>query len=547
MKTKISVIILLSIFAVLTISCMRQNSATCDEIAHHIPVGYVLLTKWDFKMDTSQPPLPRYIVALPLKLFMKINISDDKAVWRVADRSVFGRDFFYKYNNDQVKMVFFARMAVVFIGVLCGLLLFIWANSLWGERSALFGLFLYVFSPDILAHSGLATTDMIATFFIFLSCYSFWLFLKSGTTRNTVFAGVCLGLAQLSKYTAILLYPVFLLVLIFELFMSLKEKRSRPLLKFFLIVLLSLLVVWAGYGFDFQPILKDTMRLDEKLDMAHNIAKKILPGLDQKILDKFLLETPLPLGSHMLGIMGVFRHGYVGHKTFFLGKWSGHGDPLYFLLAFLIKTPIPMIVFLISGIFVSLRRKSGIAERLTFIVIAVFFITTSFSGLRIGLRHLLPIYPFCFMIAGRSIELLKKRFLNLGIGLLMFWYAFSAITAWPNYLGYFNEIIGGSGNGYKYLRDSNVDWGQGLPSLSAYMNKNNIKEVVLEYFGQADPAVYDVHYRKFRPNELEVPENSVYAVSAQYLEHIKWTKDRKPTALTGYSIFVYDFTKGSVK
>ena len=160
---------------------MRQNSATCDEIAHHIPVGYVLLTKWDFKMDTSQPPLPRYIVALPLKLFMNINMPDDKVVWRASDRSIFGRDFFYKYNNDQVRMVFFARMAVVFIGRLCGLLLFIWSKSLWGYRSALFSLFLYALSPDMLAHSGLATTDMVATFFIFLSCYSFWLFLKDSS------------------------------------------------------------------------------------------------------------------------------------------------------------------------------------------------------------------------------------------------------------------------------------------------------------------------------------------------------------------------------
>ncbi len=550
MKITILVIILLSVFAILTISSMRQNSATCDEIAHHIPVGYVLLTKWDFKMDPSQPVLPRYLVALPLKLFMNIKMPDDKAVWRAADRSVFGRDFFYKYNNDQVRMVLFARMAVVFMGILCGLLLFIWAKSLWGEKAALLSLFLYAFSPDILAHSGLATTDMIATFFIFLSCYSFWLFLKDRSFKNVVLSGICLGLAELSKYTAILLYPVFILVLIFELFVSIKKERAVYLLRFMLVIFLSLIVAWAAYGFEFQPLFKDVMRLDEKLEIAHSIAKKIYPHIGPGAiarLDDFLLKAPVPLGSHILGIMGVFRHGYEGHNTYFLGRWSSHGDPLYFLVAFLIKTPIPLIFFLLLGIFISLRQKLRMGERFILIIVTIFFITSSLSGLKLGLRHILPLYPFCFMICGSAIVLFKKKYINILLYCLMAWYAFISVKTWPHYLGYFNESIGGSTNGYRYLRDSNVDWGQDLPSLSRYMAKNGIKEIALEYFGQADPAVYGVRYRKFMPYEFESPGNGVYAISAQYLEHAKWTKDHKPTARAGYSIFIYDFTGESAK
>ncbi len=553
MKIKIFVIILLSIFAVLTISSMRQNSATCDEIAHHIPVGYVLLNKWDFKMDTSQPPLPRYIVALPLKLFMNINMPDDRALWRVQDRSIFGRDFFYKYNRDQIKMVFFARMAVVFIGMLCGLLLFIWAKSLWGERAALFSLFFYALSPNILAHAGLATTDMVATFFILLSCYSFWLFLKNASITNIIFAAVCLGLAELSKYTAILLYPIFLLSLrgvppkTLDLAERRAGRRSNPTIsKFLSVIFLSLIVVWAAYGFEFQPLLKDSMRLDEKLQIAHNIAKKVYPHISPAAIDRlddFLLKVPVPLGSHILGIMGVFRHGYEGHSTYFLGRWSSHGDPLYFLVAFLIKTPIPLIIFLLIGIFIFLKQRSQMGERFIFIVAAVFFVASSLSGLKLGLRHILPLYPFCFMICGGAVVLLKKKYVNILLYSLMAWYAFISVKTWPHYLGYFNEAIGGPANGYKYLRDSNVDWGQDLPSLSRYMEKNGIKEIALEYFGQADPVVYGVHYRKFMPDEFEKPHDAVYAVSAQYLEGVKWTKDHKPAAAAGYSIFIYDFAK----
>jgi len=130
MKIKIFVILLLLVFSALVLSAALRTSGTCDEIAHHIPVGYVLLTKWDFKMDTSQPPLARYIIAVPLKLFMHINMPEDKNKWRIEDRSIFGRDFFYKYNTDSKKILFLCRIPVMIIGALCGLLLFVWVASL---------------------------------------------------------------------------------------------------------------------------------------------------------------------------------------------------------------------------------------------------------------------------------------------------------------------------------------------------------------------------------------------------------------------------------
>ena len=124
MKTKIAVSALLAAFLILVFSTALRTSGTCDEIAHHIPVGYVLLTKWDFKMDPSQPPLPRYIVAAPLKLFMHVNMPDNKDEWRRSDRASFGRDFFYRYNTDPKKMVLLSRIPIMnlfcasFVGML---------------------------------------------------------------------------------------------------------------------------------------------------------------------------------------------------------------------------------------------------------------------------------------------------------------------------------------------------------------------------------------------------------------------------------------------
>jgi hypothetical protein len=114
-------------------------------------------------------------------------------------------------------------------------------------------------------------------------------------------------------------------------------------------------------------------------------------------------------------------------------------------------------------------------------------------------------------------------------------------------LSYFNELIGGSKNGYRYLRDSNLDWGQDLPALSSYMANNEVREVVLEYFGESDPASYGVNYRGFTEQEMKTPGSHVYAVSAQYLENIKWTSWTKPTSMAGYSILIYDKTKKDLK
>ena len=544
MKTKITVLILLSVFFALTLSSALRTSGTVDEIAHHIPVGYVLLTKWDFKMGTDSPPLARYIIALPLKLFMKITIPADKDQWRRADRSSFGRDFFYKYNTEPKKMLFFGRIPVIVIAVLCGLLLFIWAASLYGNSAGLLSLFLYCFSPVVIAHSGLATADAITAFFIFLAAYAFWLFLSDMTIKKMIFAGILLGLAQLCKYNAILLYPVFLLLLLFELPLVSKWEKGVIAAKFMAIIAISAIVIWCGYGFDIQPIFKDTAHVEEKIRIAHNIILKFAPHFsDFKGIDKFLSQSPVPLGTYILGIMGVFRHSYEGHAAYFMGNWFAGGNKLYFLTAFLIKNPLPMLIMFLTGIFITCKNGVSRAERIFLLIIGVFFIVSSFGRLQIGIRHLLPLYPFCFMITGRSAALLKKRYLDVVFVVLMVWQVAATFVVWPNYIGYFNELVGGPGFGYKYLRDSNLDWGQDLPALSSYMKKNDIKEITLDYFGQADPSSYGISYSEFQPNDFERPGDKLYAISVQYLESVKWTKGYKPNTIAGSSIFIYDLRK----
>jgi hypothetical protein len=227
-----------------------------------------------------------------------------------------------------------------------------------------------------------------------------------------------------------------------------------------------------------------------------------------------------------------------------MGNWSGHGNPLYFLVAFLIKTPIPSIIFFVVSLTMTIRRRLTTAEKIVISAIALFFITSSLSRLQLGLRYILPLYPLVFIISSRCIEI-KNRLLKTAGILLCFWYITASLFIWPDYLSYFNSLIGGADNGYKYLRDSNIDWGQDLPALADYINNNNINSIVFEYFGQDDPKSYGIKYRRFNKNEYKVPQNQVYAISSHCLEHAEWATAYTPTTKAGYSIFIYDFRKNS--
>ncbi|MBI4707936.1 MAG: glycosyltransferase family 39 protein [Candidatus Omnitrophica bacterium] len=546
-KTSVNLLafFLLVIFALLAFTSIwpDRKSPTCDELAHHIPTGYILLTKHDYKMDTSHPPLSRYIVALPLKVFMHLSVPNDSKEWRRADRSEFGKDFFYKYNNQPQRIIFYSRLAIILVGLFCGLILFYWTKRAYSPETALFALFFYSFCPNILANTALATTDMVATCFILLSAACFWFYLRNNSLRNIIFAGISLGLAQLSKYTSVLLYPIFILVFLFGFKEFDKNKRKVIFWQILSIFAISIIVLWAGYGFDFEPILKNAMRQNEKLAIIQNIVLKLFPtastGLLQRF-DYFLLNVPVPLGTHILGVLGILRHGYEGHGTFFLGKWSAQGNPLYFFVAFLIKTPIPAIVFLFAGIIVCFKEKIKLAEKIILTTILVLFTAASMNKLQLGLRYILPIYPFCFILAARSIILWKKVFFRLFMVILMFWYILANFFSWPNYLSYFNEFIDGPKNGYKYLRDSNIDWGQDLPELAKYIKDHKIKEIKLIYFGTADPSSYGIRYANFEPQDYLFPRKAVYAISVHKLESATWASSLTPTARIGYSIYVYD-------
>ena len=227
-----------------------------------------------------------------------------------------------------------------------------------------------------------------------------------------------------------------------------------------------------------------------------------------------------------------------------MGEHSATGWWYYYIVVFLLKTPIPILILLILLAIYFKRVKPNYiyGENIGIFFIVLFSIASIFSKLQLSVRYLLPIYPLLFIYISKlvNVKINKQKILNIVLISLSFWYLLNSISVYPDYIPFFNGFAGGPDNGWAYLRDANVDFGQDLPSLEKYMRLNNVRYVKLAYYGTADPQYYGIRYDKISDHEKISPEKYLYAISANSIDGIEWVNDIEPTAKAGYSIFIYD-------
>ncbi len=531
MKTsvKAAVFVLLSIFVIQGVWAIADKSPTADELAHHVASGYSYLLTGDFRMNPASPPVPRMLAAFPL-LFLKARAPLDHPSWKEGNSPVFAHQFFYVYNKDADQLIFWARIPILFLSALFGLAVFLWSRKLFGDAGGLAGLCLYVFCPDILAHSSLGTADLSVGFFSFLTFVAFWAYLKEPLLKRALWTGAAAGLAFLSKFTAVLLFPILLLVLL----VSGKIKSVRfwhvPVL-----LTTCFLTVWAGYFFEIKPLLKNTPDSPKKIAFLKKIGGERLVRFSEK--------TPIPLSTFTSAVGSMVFTRAKGTHAYLLGEWSGKGWWYYYFIAFFVKNTIPFLLFGLLGL-VFIRRLG--ADRLTLATLLgpllFFFLVTMPDRAQAGIRYFLPVYPLWIALgAGATAYFWKKGGLSrICAVVLLLWHAASALLVGPHYLAYFNEIAGGPEGGRRILRDSNIDWGQDLKGLARVVKEANYPRVVLFYAWPADPGYYKIPYRKIKDEELLKPENEVYAVAVHRMDRAVWTKGLKPDRTVGHSILIYD-------
>jgi len=495
--------------------------------------------------------------ALPL-MFMDIDFP-----FPVEDMHPreFAREYFL-YENDADKIMFWARMPTVILALVLGLFVFLWAKKLYGSKAGFFALFLYILSPNILAHSRLTTQDFGVTLFMFVSLFAFWLFLRKPSKKMFFLVSILVGLSLSTKVTSILLFPVFFLFLIlskkkvvFEFFRR-KNLLGRSLNAFVLLFFMALIgffIVFLVHSLEVHPVYNQDdpyyspeWRSDERLDL-------IVEGLP--LGDKlggvykfFVTEIPVPGPHYFQGLYTQWVISQGGTKSFLMGEFSDKGFWNYFLIAFLIKTPIAMLLFLLFSIVLFNKTRSRKIMDELFLIVPFLFVFLFFSAgnFHVGLRHILFIYPVMFVFASKIVNFRRKWFYLL-IGVLCVGYAVSSFMIYPHYLEYFNEFVGPE-DGYAYLLDSNLDWGQDFKLLAGYVNDNGISHIWLKTYSFDSPS-----YRGINATELECNQRveGLVAVDANALQGLipeergcySWLKEYEPVDRVAYTFFIYDIEK----
>jgi len=549
MKKLLPVFILLAIFFVMVLTSVNTKSPVCDAAGHHIAAAYSYLKTGDFRMNPSSPPLLRLLMGLPL-LSLDLKVPTGHPSWKSINSTAFSYQFLFVDNVDSVeRIVFLSRLSMVVLSTLLGFLIFIWSKKIYGYRAGLFALFLYIFSPNVLANAGLAMLDIGCAFFVFLALFQLWRYLKEKSLLNLILTGLCFGLAQATKISSIVLYPLFAVFIIYDYSITRKDTRLhwfRPIAALLLIWFIGLSVLWSTYLFEFKPLLQNAPDIEEKIEYIRKIGES-LPLIGSSHLADSLIyfakTVPIPLSAYAISFLGVTNSVILGQQRLvFMGKEVLDGSNIYYIVNYLIKTPIAVIIMLFFSIFLFRRRsKVGILTNLFLMLpVVLIFSAASFSRLQGGLRYILPMYPFLFIWISDIVNFESKKIrLKIIIVLLSCWYLISSLLGYPHYLAYFNESVGGPrGFGYKITTD--MDWGQDFKALKRYMDEKGIDEVKLYCFGTVAPEYYGIRYKDLTASEFKEPlPATYYAISSRYLNGLAWTDKYKPLDRVARTIFIY--------
>ena len=515
----------------------RETSITLDEPLH-IASGYACLLTGDYRLVEEHPPLLKMLQAAPL-LLAQPPLQDPRTSsgWEGADLIAVAREIVIAYRPVDA-LVFAARVPTMLIGVLLGAVIYRWTADLTRRHAyapPLLALLLYTFDPNMLAHGAVAATDLGAAAAIAAAVFAYWRWWRSARTprlARALGAAVMLGMALGTKNTALLLGPVYAVVL----WRGLPRGRATRayLLQGALIAAGALLTLWAVYRFE--------------VGTAAGV------------------PFAVPAPSHLLPLAKLQQHMREGHSAFLLGQNYHHGDWRYFPVALALKTP-PLTLALgmlciATAAWARRRRAFAVTGLCLWLFPTLYFAVSLVSGINIGYRHLLPILPFLHVSIGAGlasgIRLPKAagRIARGALFALLVGYVSVTFGLHPWHLAYFNVFAGGPDGGYRYLVDSNLDWGQTWKALRTYLDARGITEFYLSNYTINDPRAYGLDYTPLAPwpeappvmPQRYSPPPGVYAISSTQLQGVvvadpemfDYFRKLEPAARIGHAMFVYD-------
>ena len=509
---------------------IRSQSLTYDEPVH-IAEGLDAWRNGRFEQYNDHPPLARLLCTLPLM----------SSKWQVQVDQLPHSFEVHRIDPYPVSMAWRARAPNVVLGLLLGILIWLEVARLFSRTAANFALALFAFSPSLIAHFSLATTDGAATLLIFAVAICIAHCGPGASWRTQLLLGILLGLLLLSKYSTL---PVFalsvgLLLVLTKSGPELPPGRWqwKPTVVAFV---MALFVVWAGYFFHVSRL---TIR-EHVLTVTHpNWTSVLVKPAHQS----FNISVPVPAGEYIAGLRDLAFHNAHGQPAFFLGEVSPKGGwKLYYPLAILLKWPLIVLISSICGLVLCVKRRATLPRALwvTLTFPALYFTLAVFAHFNIGERHVLPLYPFALLLAGAaSEEFRNKRWGASLVWALVLLNAADVLRYAPGYLSYF-EIFVPPNSSHRLLTDSNLDWGQGLIAVRKYATEHPREQISLAYFGSVDPKLYGIAAQPLPENTRASGTVIVGAteISGQYLHNpdgYKWLLEHRPTAVLDHCMYVY--------
>lgn len=500
------VVLLLALVALLAGGAARRESVTIDEVAH-IGAGVSYLQKLDMRMNEEHPPLAKVLAAVPL-VVRGVHADYSQVSWtfslglfkQLLGEWVFGHWLITRWN-DPIATVFWARLSMLSLTLVLGIVLFAYGSRLGDPWGGLLCLCAYATMPTMLAFGPLVLTDMAITLFAVLTLWAFASMWRSPSHGTVLRFGLALSGALLSKFSAGLLFfcfAAFVLSLRWrpapEQPADKEEVRAWRRIRWWSLTkgtLFAALVVYAVYF-----VLSWNEPTDSLYFLGHNAAALLLrrvlmpPWIYLRGLALFAITAKPP--------------------AFILGHVYPHGVWFYFPVLFLLKSPLAFLLLLLLALMVSLVAKLRLVQlavvpkglelhwRAVWVSLAVFTGACILSRFQISIRHFsVPLALLVLLLAPlpRTLESLRRSgwpaaralgWLTVALALAS---VVTAVRAYPYYLPFLNSLSAGR-PGYALVSDSNLDWNQALPEVEDFVQQHGLKRVLVDEYGFSDPRVY---------------------------------------------------------
>lgn len=575
------VALLLTWFFVQVISVNPELGMTADELIH-VTAGHSYWRTNDYRLQPENGNLPQRIVGLPLLALAPHWPGVGNQAWRRADAWGVGQSFFFHAGNQPGLLLAAGRLMIALLGVLTGGLVYAAARAWFGVGGGLLATALYAANPSLLAHGGLATSDLAAAAGFLATTLTGWRLLHRVSVGRVALFGLALGALALAKFSA----PLIGLVLVALVVVRLRRRAALPVRlgswrwrlrgwrRLFPLglagtggVLLAGGLIWAAYGFRYSTVPRGTT--ETRLLVSWDLLLGRAP---------FYLGIPTPTGverndlvpvrrdwvrrtvgwtkdhqllpeAYLYGFLHVYSYSR-WRPAFFLGDYGVIGWRAFFPVAFLVKNPLALLALylllaLVLGRVAWHARASGDWRRPyhlapLLLLAAVYLGFALNSRLNIGYRHLLPFELVLTVLVGLLAKVVTAGWRRASLGLLV---VLVGVAGWrdrPGYLASFNLLAGGPAGAYHLFVDSSLDWGQGLPRLQAWLARHPTREpTYLTYFGSDSPGYQGVRAQRtgdhfFDREPREVPRRLMpgrYVVSATLLHGVytltpgRWNHD----------------------